>query len=260
MPSSSQNSPQLGDSSVTMEAGERPRSPGGELGLVALFQFGAFVAASVAVVPFLTKAGKVGGGLGPILTSFPASWLVLVLGVVVVCRSVGRPWRSAVRLDTVRPVDLVGLGIGVVLQFVVGLAYLAVRVDEKSVSRPAKDLTDRAGSIGVGYLVLAVFVVVGAPIVEELFYRGVLLNAMRRLADEVTNMSSRTTTVLAVVASSAWFGAIHFQPLQLPALVVVGLVCAAARLLTGRLATSIAIHMGFNLVTMVSLGIDLSRK
>ena len=66
--------------------------------------------------------------------------------------------------------------------------------------------------------------------------------------------------MLAVLGSAVWFGLIHLQPLQFPALVVVGLVCATARLRTGRLATAIAVHMGFNAVAIVSLGLELSHR
>ena len=235
-------------------------SPGGEVGLVALFQIGIFVAANLAVVPFLTKDAKVGGGLGPILTSFPAGWLVLVFGVITICRKRGTPWPTAVGFDAVRPVDALGIAVGAALQVLVGVAYHVARVDSEDLARPARELASRAGAIGSGFVVLAVFVVVGAPLCEELFYRGVVLNALRRVGEDQTSGPSPRTTVLAVLGSAVWFGLIHLQPLQFPALVVVGLVCATARLRTGRLATAIAVHMGFNAVAIVSLGLELSHR
>lgn len=235
-------------------------SPGAELGLTALFQFGVFVAVNLAVLPFLTKDAKVGGGLGPILTSFPAGWLVIAAGLITIYRMRGTRWRGAVGFDAVRPIDALGLLVGAALQAVVGIAYHLARVGEDDLARPARELADRAGTIGVGFVVLAILVVVGAPLFEELFYRGVVLNALRRVAEERTNGPSARGTVLAVIGSAVWFGLIHFQPLQFPALVVVGLVCAVARLRTGRLATSIAVHMGFNAVAMITLGLELSRR
>ena len=236
-----------------------PVSPGGELGLAALFQFGAFIAVNLAVIPFLTKDAKVGGGLGPILTSFPAGWLVLVAGMLTIYRMRATPWRTAVGFDSVRPIDAVGFLVGAALQVAVGVAYHLSRVSEDDVSRPARQLADRAGSMGVGFAVLAIFVVVGAPMVEELFYRGVVLNAVRRVAEE-HHEPPRRSAIVAVVGSAVWFGLIHLQPLQFPALVLVGLVCATARLRTGRLATSMAVHMGFNAVAMITLGLELSRR
>ena len=140
----------------------------------------------------------------------------------------------------------VGLVVGVATQLVVLPAlYLPFRalIDEDDLSGPARDLLDGAG--GIELLVVGLSVVVIAPVVEELFFRGLLLQAMQQ----------RWSTVAAVVGSSVVFGATHFQPLQFPALAGAGAVFAVAAVRTGRLGTAIAVHAAFNATTFVAVGL-----
>lgn len=137
-----------------------------------------------------------------------------------------------------------GFAIGVVTQAVlVPLLYVPILwfIDDADVAEEARSLTDRAHGPGVVLLVL--IVVVGAPIVEELFYRGLLLRALER----------RVRAPVAAVASAALFGAVHFQLLQLPALVMFGLVLAVLAQRTGRLGPCMWAHAGFNAYTVFSL-------
>lgn len=231
----------------------------GELGLLLLFQFGAFVAVAFATLPFVTEDGKLRAGLMPILAALCSSWPVLFAAVLTVSHRRRRPWQDVVGARSVRVVDLAAVLVGVVLQFVVGVAYYLAGVDDDRVSGPARDLTDRTGGLGFGFAVLAVFVVIGAPVFEELFYRGAVLNAVRRAQGPGdAPLRFDRPTVVAIAVSSIWFGVIHGQFLQLPALVAVGVVCAVARVQTGRLSTAILLHAGFNLTTMVALGMQFA--
>jgi membrane protease YdiL (CAAX protease family) len=140
----------------------------------------------------------------------------------------------------------VGGLIGLVTQAVaVPVLYVPILklLDENSdkVAEQARSLTDRAHGGGIAVLVL--FVVVGAPIVEELFFRGLLLRSLER----------RLSPRWALVSSSVVFGLFHFQALQLPALVVFGLVAGTLAQRTGRLGPGIAAHMAFNAFTVAVL-------
>lgn len=171
-------------------------------------------------------------------------WSVLV-GVVVLARTRERTPDGAGRLrQHVRAGDAAGLVVGVFTQVVLlPLLYLPFRsfLDDDDLSAPAEELLSGIG--GAGLVALGIGVVVIAPIVEELFFRGLLLGTMRR----------RWGTATAVVASSLFFGATHFQPLQFAGLTLAGLVFAAAVVRTGRLGTAIAVHIGFNATTFVAL-------
>jgi membrane protease YdiL (CAAX protease family) len=140
---------------------------------------------------------------------------------------------------------LPGIGLGLVAQLVVIplLYYLVIlRLVDGDLSGPARDLTDRAdGPLGVTLLILVA--AVGAPLVEELFYRGFLLRGLER----------RFGPTPALWISSIVFAAIHFQPLQFPALLIFGLLAGWLALRTGRLGPSWAAHVGFNAITVLIL-------
>ena len=145
-----------------------------------------------------------------------------------------------------RPIDVpVGLVLGVLTQLiVVPLVYLPIFkiIGERDVSADARALTDRADST-VGVILLVLIVVIGAPIVEELFFRGLLLRSAER----------RWGRTWAVIVSSLVFGAVHLQPLQFPALVAVGVILALLAQRTGRLGPSIFAHIAFNAVAVGTL-------
>ena len=94
--------------------------------------------------------------------------------------------------------------------------------------------------------------VLGAPAVEELFYRGLVVGALRRVF-----VARRLSAALAVGLSAVWFAGIHFEWLQFPALALVGVVAGVLFVRTGRVAPGFFLHVGFNAVTVVALGLQL---
>lgn len=143
---------------------------------------------------------------------------------------------------------LVGLAIGVATQLIV-LPALYVPIfwltgsDTEELSRPAEALAERAAS-PVSWLLFALLVGICAPVVEELFYRGLLLRSL---------LKRGLPTLVAVIVSAAVFAAIHFQPLQFAGLFVFGLVAGTLAVRSGRLGPAIWAHIGFNLTTVVLL-------
>ena len=118
----------------------------------------------------------------------------------------------------------------------------AIGQDPDELREPACRLADKADD-PLGVVLLVLITVVGAPVVEELFFRGFVQRpAVARLG-----------RVAGVTLTAVLFGLTHFQLLQLPALVVFGLVLGALAERTGRLGPSIAAHVGFNATTVVSL-------
>ncbi len=146
-----------------------------------------------------------------------------------------------------RPWDALGLAVGIVCQLVViPLLYLLVQLvtGDLDVEGPARELADRAH--GPGFVVLALLVALGAPVVEELFFRGLLLRAAER----------RLGTRWALAISSVAFAASHFQLVQFPGLALVGLVFGILVVRTGRLGPAIAAHIAFNATAVVSLALS----
>ncbi len=140
-----------------------------------------------------------------------------------------RPWAS-----------LVALGLSYGAFFLVYLIFylLAGRGPVSAESEGIQDLSS-------GYLALVIVVVVVlAPIFEELFFRGLFYPALRR----------RIGPTWAIILNGAVFGVIHFQPLFMLSLILVGIVLAYLYEKTDSLAAPIIAHSLYNLaVIMVSL-------
>ena len=138
---------------------------------------------------------------------------------------------------------LSGLLIGLGTQIVGGLIYLPLMLlfEDLDVSEPARELVDKATGFGVFLLFLVV--VVGAPLVEELFFRGLTLKAFEK------KMSSR----LALMLSSLFFAIAHLQLIQFPALFLFGLVAGYLVKKYDRLGRAVWAHVGFNATTVIAL-------
>lgn len=163
----------------------------------------------------------------------------------------------------------VGVLVGVLSQLVLVPAITlpllwATGTDADEVSRSATELTDRA-TTPLGVIVLVLAVGVAAPIVEEIFFRGLMFRAFRKRRnfswlEGFLGSSSRLDTTapkwnlgVAFVMSSLIFGAIHFQLILLPALTAAGAVFAWLAHRYGRLGPAIWAHMAFNGTTLLSL-------
>jgi membrane protease YdiL (CAAX protease family) len=146
-----------------------------------------------------------------------------------------------------------GLLVGALCQLVVvPVLYLPFEIGNpsfsKSLSQPAQFLIG-SGRNG-GELIVAAVVVVGAPIVEELFFRGLVLQSVLGRFRDGGSRVARTT---AIIVSAAVFALVHFEPLQFLGLVAVGVILGYAKVRSNRLGLSIFIHAGFNLVAFVAL-------
>ena len=161
-----------------------------------------------------------------------------------------RKGRGTLREDfglAMQPRDIpVGLAVGFAAQIGIGLLaiwlYDLLGIDADRLGETAEELADRAaGPVDVVLLVL--IVAVGAPIIEELFYRGLWLRSIER----------RAGTSVAVVMSSLVFGLAHFQPYDLVALAPAGLVFAWMATRYDRLGPAIWAHVAFNLTAVIAL-------
>ena len=113
---------------------------------------------------------------------------------------------------------------------------------------PAQSLTGDA--FGTGLVVLAVLVCVGSPVVEELFFRGLLL---RSLLGSFDKSGPRLGPALSIVVTALVFALVHFEALQFLGLAGFGIVLGLLAWRTGRLGPSIVAHMAFNTVTIIAI-------
>jgi uncharacterized protein len=148
---------------------------------------------------------------------------------------------------------LIGLGAGVGGQFILlPLLYLPwEHVDPKlsqELAEPAKHLT--GGFPGVDLAVIAVLTVLVVPVVEELFFRGLVLRGCIRL---FRGAGLVLGPVLAVTTTGILFGLAHGELLELLGLGAFGIVLSAMAYKFQRLGPGIFAHATFNLAAIIDI-------
>ena len=151
-----------------------------------------------------------------------------------------------------RPIDLLGVPIGVAGQYLIALMYLPFRSHihdfTQQFQAPGQRLT--GGSHGAGFVLIAVLTVVCAPFVEEVFFRGLLLRSLARLFERLPGGAA---PAVAVAVTGVLFGLAHAESLQLLGLATFGIILAALAYRTGRLGMGMVAHASFNLVAVISV-------
>lgn len=205
---------------------------------------GQIVASAVGLASGATTVSEAGPGW--LFAVALAGWIPFLAALYALGRRHGIGSFAADWGLSFRPADLLGVPIGVVTQLaLVPLLYWPLQAiwpdtfSEEQIQERARNLFDSAS--GAGIVLLVVVVVIGAPLVEELVYRGLLQGAFTRSYHEV----------LSVVLVALWFALIHFQPVEIPGLFLVGLVLGFAALSTRRLGMSVVAHMAFNATGLV---------
>lgn len=205
----------------------------------------AWVVGAIVVTPLLIALA--GGSLDEDLTIVQLAvatagvWAVFLVALAFASRRFGTGSVVADLGVSFRPVDLVGVPVGVALQLLaVPALYWPLRElwpDTFSTARleeRAQDLADRAG--GFDTVLLVVVVVVGAPLVEELVYRGLIQRSLAAAASPAAGL----------LLTSVLFSLVHFSPVEYPGLFLAGLVFGLGPFLTGRLGPAIVAHAAFN--------------
>lgn len=176
----------------------------------------------------------------------------LVAAVVVAGSAAADGWARATGIRNWRWTDaLVGVLVGLVLRSVVEL----VEPTAGSLFGPFEDeVTPDTVS---GAIALALGLLVVSPVVEELYFRGLVLRAMD---DALRGAGKVLGPLVALVVSTAAFAALHILPgganVQVALLVSsigVGLGCGILTLLTHRLGPAIVTHVTFNAIGVALL-------
>lgn len=233
-----------------VDAADTADAPRWGLGEVLLGYLVAFVLSNLAVGLYAAVNDLDEATFGVVVVGLSALWTGLFGTVLYVTKGLGNVRRDlALRFE--RTDIPLGLVIGLASQLaLVWLVYLPWRLLDDTLSdrleEPARDLTDLAA--GPRIYILGFMIVVITPVVEELFFRGLLQGALLR----------RFSPPAAIALSSLAFGLAHQQGLQLLGLVAFGLVLGYMAWRTGRLGLSICTHAFFNLVTVVALAAERS--
>ena len=149
-----------------------------------------------------------------------------------------------------KPSDAWGIPIGVASQlFLVGLVTIPFRwlfpstFNAETVEKRANDLFDAAH--GLWMVLLVVVVVVCAPLVEEILYRGFIQQSLSR------SVGAR----LGLIIASVWFAAVHLQLAEFPGLFAFALVLGLCFVRTNRIGMSIVAHVSFNASALVVIAL-----
>jgi membrane protease YdiL (CAAX protease family) len=113
------------------------------------------------------------------------------------------------------------------------------KFDPENVEKRARDLFDNAQ--GIWLVVLVIVVVIGAPIIEELVYRGLIQGHLRGSINEIA----------ALFITAVWFAGIHLQIVEFPGLFAFAIVLGSCFHFTKRLGMSVVAHVAFNATGLI---------
>ena len=167
-------------------------------------------------------------------------WLPFVFMLRWVARRAGTEFRQyfGMRFATT---DWLGIPLGVFCQVVLMNVvnwplnrWFPDTFNPQRIETRARDMVDAAH--GAWFIVLFVVVVVGAPLVEELVYRGFIQ----------AGLQSQIGSTWALIITAAWFTVVHLEPIEFPGLFAFALVLGLCYRRTQRVGLSMVTHLAFN--------------
>jgi hypothetical protein len=218
---------------------------------VALGGFAVAVGLSFAVLELLRSHANPGGLATELVLTEVALWLPMLGACWFVSRRRGERSFAADFGLRWRPLDIgLGLAGSVAARSTESIVLLPIVIFQPHFRVPEVTGIQPFTSGVSGWIVLAVVTCVGAPIVEELFFRGLIQ----------TRLVGRFGPVLGIGVTSVLFGAAHLigwaGPVSLVyalGIVGAGVALGTMRHLTGRLGTSMMTHCFFNAQALLVL-------
>ncbi|MHB1130357.1 MAG: CPBP family intramembrane glutamic endopeptidase [Ilumatobacteraceae bacterium] len=218
--------------------------------IVLAWLFSYFIATGLAVgVQLLVGSGDLTGDSAPtwaFALAAIALWIPNVAMLVIVSRRRGTgnfnhdfSFRFSRR-------DLLGIPIGIASQLLlVGIVTWPFRqmfpsaYSNNNIDKRATNLVDAAH--GYWIVLLTLIVAIGAPVVEELVFRGFIQGGMQQ--------RFRQTTALLIGA--IWFTIVHVNPIEFPGLFAFAIVLGLCFMRTKRLGMSVWAHVAFNATALL---------
>jgi membrane protease YdiL (CAAX protease family) len=230
------------------ESGVALRTPRWGMGDVALALLIAIFVPTL-VLGFVIAMGVSTTGAAVLLASLALPWLGFGLYPWWATRRKG----NGVKVDlgfTVRLSDWGwGIGGGIACLVLGGIvATLTERVFGSFDSAAGNALAEADVSRWVVW-VFALCAMIGAPMFEELCFRGLVFASVAKFTAE----RGLPAVPWATVVSAALFAGIHLEPVRFPLLLTIGLVLSWLRARTGRVGASIIAHAFNNSLSVVGL-------
>lgn len=168
----------------------------------------------------------------------------------VVCS--GAIWLAVRLCRGATPADYLGLNrvplkrLGVWIGSVPVLVLLSDLIEPHLIHPQGPDFTFAIYNSAIFLPLLWIALVIAAPVVEELFFRSFLLQGLR---------NSRLGTSGAIVLTSLAWAFLHSQysSAEITEVFVFGVILGVARMRTGSVYTSIAMHATANLLTLIQV-------
>lgn len=188
----------------------------------------------------------VGFGIDPVTAGIigtPVGWLALGGWPLIATTRRGDGIRADLDF-TFRPIDVV-YGIAAALALLaVAVIFVAIYVTVVG-EDPSSAIGDLAQASSADWQVLLLIALaLGAAVVEEVHFRGLWWNALRRRG---------VPPWLTLLITSVLFSFTHLEPMRAPLLFVTGLAIGFIRMRTGRLGTAIAAHLVINAAGSIGL-------
>lgn len=137
--------------------------------------------------------------------------------------------------------DLLGIPIGIASQLLlVGVVTWPFRqmfpdsFSNHNIDKRATNLVDAAH--GYWIVLLVMIVAIGAPVVEELVFRGFIQGRMEHRFRPATSL----------LIGAMWFTVVHVNPIEFPGLFAFAIVLGLCFMKTKRLGMSVWAHIAFN--------------
>lgn len=234
-----------------VETNDEPRPPGPRSLGIALIGYVGGVGLAFVIAAALRAADRPGGRVVELCASQAGLWSGLIGACLYVSKRRG---TGSLSRDFGWHMERIDVGLGFAGSFV-GRVIAAILISPiassfRHVRAPDRTVFEKVANDAVGWTVLVLIVCIGAPLVEELFFRGLLLRSLRR----------RMPDWAAVALSAVAFGIAHGSALPVDAVLLVmisltafGAILAVLALRTGRLGPGIVTHAVFNLFTLLYL-------
>jgi len=222
-------------------SGNRLRIPGWGMGDVLISLLGTLTVATVVSLGLSKSHIDPEHGWG-LIVAFASPWICLAGWPCVAAAIKGNGAVIDFGLTMHRPHIRLGVLAGLASLALASLAaFMTVHV-VGPISSSAGDLAHEQH--GIVLVLFALFALVGAPIVEEIAFRGMLFGALTK---------SSFTPLVASLVSAGVFALFHFEPKRFFVLFVIGAVLGEARRRSGSTLTSVVAHMINNAPAAISL-------
>lgn len=207
--------------------------------------FAAWVVGSLLAATVLAVGGQSSTSDAPlalIAFTMAAGWLAYLVALLTVSNRSGSGHLITDYAVAPSARDLAWLPVGVACQLLlVPAVYYPLRpiwpttFGDDALQKNASSLADAATN-PVGIALLVLLVVVAAPLIEELVYRGLIQHSF----------VAAWGRAIGVAAAALLFTFIHLRPVEYPGLLAFSLVLGLVALRSERLGPAIAMHVGFN--------------